>query len=117
DHYFARLLPATAFFLVWLLNYSCFKAKTYFTAFQYVLGRAHTSKDLLKLVGIGIGVASPIAWYVMNQWLQNFAYRIKIEWWMFGIVGGVAIVIALLTISLQSIRAALVNPVHSLRSE
>ncbi|MDJ1473546.1 hypothetical protein, partial [Xanthocytophaga flava] len=42
DHYFARLLPATAFFLVWLLNYSCFKAKTYFTAFQYVLGRAHT---------------------------------------------------------------------------
>ncbi|MDJ1498681.1 ABC transporter permease [Cytophagaceae bacterium DM2B3-1] len=75
------------------------------------------SKDLLKLVGIGIGVASPIAWYVMNQWLQNFAYRIEIEWWMFGIVGGVAIVIALLTISLQSIRAALVNPVHSLRSE
>ena len=75
------------------------------------------SKDFLKLVGIAILIASPIAWYGMNRWLQDFAYKIDIEWWVFALAGLLAIGIALLTISFQSIKAALMNPVKSLRSE
>ena len=75
------------------------------------------SKDFLKLVVIAIGIASPIAWYLMSQWLQDFTYRIDIEWWVFAVAGLVAIGIALLTVSFQSIKAALMNPVKSLRSE
>jgi putative ABC transport system permease protein len=75
------------------------------------------SGDFLKPVLIAILVASPMAWYAMNQWLQNFAYHIDIEWWMFALAGALAIGIALLTVSFQSIKAALVNPVKSLRSE
>ena len=75
------------------------------------------SKDFLKLVAIAILLASPAAWWAMNQWLQNFAYKIDIEWWMFGLAGIMAVVIALLTVSFQSIKAALVNPIKSLRSE
>ncbi|WP_421827387.1 permease prefix domain 2-containing transporter [Larkinella sp.] len=75
------------------------------------------SKDFLKLVGISILIASPMAWYGMNRWLQNFAYKIDLEWWVFALAGLVAIGIALLTVSFQSIKAALMNPVKSLRSE
>ncbi len=75
------------------------------------------SGDFLKPVAIAILVASPIAWYAMNQWLQNFAYRIDIEWWVFALAGLLAVGIALLTVSFQSIKAALMNPVKSLRSE
>jgi putative ABC transport system permease protein len=75
------------------------------------------SRDFLKLVVISIVIASPIAWYVMSQWLQDFAYKIGIEWWIFAIAGFLAIGIALLTVSFQSIKAALMNPVTSLRSE
>ena len=75
------------------------------------------SKDFLKLVMIAILIASPIAWYVMNQWLQNFAYKIAIAWWVFALAGLSAISITLLTVSFQSVKAALVNPVKSLRSE
>jgi putative ABC transport system permease protein len=75
------------------------------------------SKDFLKLVLIAVIIASPIAWYAMNQWLQHFEFRIKIQWWMFGITGLLMSVIALLTVSFQSVRAALMNPVKSLRSE
>ena len=75
------------------------------------------SKDFLKLVILGIVIASPIAYWAMNKWLQDFAYRIDIEWWIFALAGIVAIVIALLTVSYQSIRAAMVNPVKSLRTE
>ncbi len=75
------------------------------------------SKDFLKLVLIAIVVASPVAWYVMNRWLQDFAYHIQIEWWIFAVAGLLAVSIALLTVSFQSIRAALMNPVKSLRSE
>ena len=75
------------------------------------------SKDFLKLVIIAIVLASPIAWYVMNGWLQDFAYRIDIAWWVFALAGILAISIALLTVSFQSIKAALTNPVNSLRSE
>ncbi|MGA0560322.1 ABC transporter permease [Larkinella sp. VNQ87] len=75
------------------------------------------SKDFLKLVVIGLVIASPIAGYAMNQWLQEFAYKISIEWWMFALAGGLAVLVALATVSYQSIRAALVNPVKSLRTE
>lgn len=75
------------------------------------------SKEFLKLVLIAIVIASPIAWYVMNQWLQNFEFKIKIEWWMFAITGLLMTLTALLTVSFQSIKAALLNPVKSLRSE
>ncbi|GAB3557512.1 FtsX-like permease family protein [Spirosoma fluminis] len=75
------------------------------------------SKDFLRLVLIAIVIASPIAWYVMNGWLQDFTYRINIAWWVFALAGLLAVSVALLTVSLQSIKAALANPVNSLRSE
>ena len=75
------------------------------------------SKDLLKLVLVAIVVASPIAWYAMHRWLQDFAYKIDIEWWVFALAGLLAVGIALLTVSFQSVKAALMNPVKSLRSE
>ncbi|GAB3320038.1 ABC transporter permease [Larkinella ripae] len=75
------------------------------------------SQDFLKLVLAGIVVASPLAWYALENWLQDFAYRIAVQWWVFALVGVVAVLVAFLTISLQSIRAALMNPVKSLRSE
>ncbi|ADB36988.1 ABC transporter permease [Spirosoma linguale] len=75
------------------------------------------SKDFLKLVLIAIVIASPIAWWAMNQWLQSFMYKVDIAWWVFAVAGLLAIGIALLTVSFQSIKAALVNPVKSLRSE
>ncbi|AQG79415.1 ABC transporter permease [Spirosoma montaniterrae] len=75
------------------------------------------SKDFLKLVGVSILIASPLAWYAMNRWLADFAYRIDIEWWVFALAGVLAVGIALLTVSFQSIKAALMNPVKSLRSE
>jgi putative ABC transport system permease protein len=78
---------------------------------------AMLSKDFLKLVLIAIVIASPLAWYGMNAWLGEFAYKIDMQWWMFALAGVLAIVIALLTVSFQSIKAALMNPVKSLRSE
>ena len=75
------------------------------------------SKDFLKLVVIAMVIASPIAWWAMNKWLQDFVYRINISWWIFLFAGGSAVVIALLTVSFQAIKAALANPVKSLRSE
>ncbi len=75
------------------------------------------SKDFMKLVLVALVIASPIAWFFMNNWLNDFAYRIHIEWWIFLIAGAVALLIALITVSFQSIRAALANPVKSLRTE
>jgi len=75
------------------------------------------SKDFLKLVLLSILIASPIAWYVMHNWLQGFAYRINIQWWMFAGAGLLAVTVAIITISYHAIRAAVVNPVNSLRSE
>jgi putative ABC transport system permease protein len=75
------------------------------------------SKDFLKLVAIAIVIASPIAWWAMNKWLQSFAYKINIGWMVFAITTLVAILIALITISFQAIKAAIANPVESLRSE
>jgi putative ABC transport system permease protein len=75
------------------------------------------SKDFGKLVFISTIIAIPVAWFVMNKWLENFAYRIDIKWWMFLLSGGVAIIIALITVSFQAIKAAIANPVKSLRTE
>ena len=75
------------------------------------------SKDFLKLVLIAIVIATPIAWYAMDKWLQAFSYRISISWWMFALAGCIAVIIALFTVSFQAIKAAIANPVKSLRSE
>ncbi|MGK6350409.1 ABC transporter permease [Parapedobacter sp. DT-150] len=75
------------------------------------------SRDFVKLVLFALVIASPIAWWAMNQWLQDFAYRIEIQWWVFVIAGLAAVLIALLTVSWQAIRAAVANPVDSLRDE
>jgi len=75
------------------------------------------SKDFLKLVGLSILIASPIAYWGMYNWIQNFAYRIDISLWMFVGAGGVAIIIALITVSFQAVKAAVANPVKSLRTE
>jgi len=75
------------------------------------------SKDFLTLVIISFIIATPVAWFVMHSWLQDFAYRISISWWIFGVAGIMAFVIALSTLSFQAIKAALANPVKSLRSE
>jgi putative ABC transport system permease protein len=75
------------------------------------------SKDFIKLVVIAFVIASPAAWFVMNNWLRDFAYRISISWWIFFGAGLLAVLIALFTISFQAIRAAMANPVKSLRTE
>lgn len=75
------------------------------------------SKDFIKLVILSILLASPIAWWSVNLWLENFAYRIDIEWWMFAVTGLFVLVIALMTVSFQAIKAAIANPVKSLRTE
>ena len=75
------------------------------------------SKDFLKLVLIANGIAFPVAWWATSKWLQEYAYHINLEWWIFVIAGVAACVIALITVSYQAIRAAMSNPVNSLRSE
>ncbi|HZY37301.1 MAG TPA: FtsX-like permease family protein, partial [Mucilaginibacter sp.] len=75
------------------------------------------SIDFVKMVCIACIIAFPIAWWAMNKWLQDFAYRISLSWWIFGGAAGIALLIALITVSFQSIKAALANPVNSLRSE
>ncbi len=75
------------------------------------------SKGVLQLVFIALIIASPIAWWAMNNWLQDFAYRVNIQWWVFVVAALIAILIALITISSQAIKAAIANPVKSLRTE
>lgn len=88
-----------------------------------VLGASATSvtkmlsKDLIKLVFIACIIAFPVAWWAMNKWLQSFAYRINLSWWIFVVAGMAALFIALLTVSIQAIKAAMANPVESLRTE
>lgn len=75
------------------------------------------SKEFLQLVGIAFLVAAPIAWWAMNRWLQDFAYRVDLEWWVFVLAGGLAGIIAFMTVSFQSVKAALANPVEALKRE
>ena len=75
------------------------------------------SFDFVKLVALAILIASPMAWWGMNKWLQGFAYRAPVQWWIFVTAGLAAVLIALITVSFQSVKAALMNPVQSLKSE
>ncbi len=75
------------------------------------------SKDFLQLVGISCLIAFPLSWWAMNSWLQSYAYRIEISWWIFIMAGGIAILVASLTVGFQAIKAAVANPVKSLRTE
>ena len=75
------------------------------------------TKDFVVLVLISLVIAVPVAWFVMHTWLQDFSYRVKIEWWVFVLAGIISVVISLVTVSYQAIRAAIANPVKSLRSE
>jgi putative ABC transport system permease protein len=75
------------------------------------------NKDFIKWVAVAFVAACPFGWYAMNKWLQDFAYRIEISWWMFALSGGIALVIALASVSFQAIKAATANPVESLRYE
>jgi len=74
-------------------------------------------KNFMQLVGIATVIAIPVAWFAMNKWLQNFAYRIEIKWWMLLLPGLTAIFIALFTACVYAIKAAIANPVHALRTE
>jgi putative ABC transport system permease protein len=108
--------------LLGLASYSTLQ-RTKEIGIRKVLGASVTgitsllSKDFLKLVLIALVIASPIAWFGMHKWLQGFAYRIDIGFWVFLLAGVLAISIALLTVSFQAIKAAVANPVKSLRSE
>ena len=75
------------------------------------------STDFIRLVFVSFILAVPFAWWAMNNWLQEFAYRIQISWWIFVLAGILALFIALLTVSFQAIRAAIANPIKSLRTE
>ena len=75
------------------------------------------SRDFAILVAVAVLIATPLSWYFMNNWLNDFAYRINIEWWVFAVAGVTALLIALITVSIKSIKAAIANPVKSLRTE
>ncbi len=108
-----------------LLGLASFSAeqRTKEIGIRKVLGASVTSvlallsKDFVKLVLVANLIAWPLAWYAMNRWLQNFAYRVDMSWWIFVLADGLALLIALMTVSTQAIRAALANPVQSLRYE
>jgi Predicted permease. len=75
------------------------------------------SKDFLKLVTISFIIAAPVSWWIMNYWLNDFVYRIRVEWWIIGIAGIFALLIAMGTVSFQAIKSAIANPVKSLKTE
>jgi putative ABC transport system permease protein len=75
------------------------------------------SRDFLKLVLIALIAAIPLAWMAANKWLQNYPYRITLDWWLFAIAGLLVIIVALATVITQAVRAAVANPVKSLRTE
>ena len=75
------------------------------------------SREFIILVGIALLIASPVAWYFMNEWLKAYTYRTDIDWWVFALAAVLSILIALITVSFQAAKSALMNPVKSLRSE
>ena len=75
------------------------------------------SKDFILLIAISILISSPLAWWAMHQWLAHFAYRVGVSWWMVALSAGGMVLIALLTLCIQAIKAAIANPLRSLRSE
>jgi putative ABC transport system permease protein len=107
---------------VWLATYSA-EQRVKEIGVRKVLGATVVnlasllSKDFLKTCFNCKWIAFPIAWWATNKWLQEYAYHINVEWWVFGLAGASAIIIALVTVSYQAIRAALINPVKNLRTE
>jgi putative ABC transport system permease protein len=99
------------------------QVKTKEIGIRKVLGASVTSlirllsKEFIVLVLTAFVIATPLAWYFMSNWLRDFAYRINIKWWIFLVTGLIAIMIALLTVGFQAIKAAIANPVKSLRTE
>ncbi|RYZ60365.1 MAG: hypothetical protein EOO14_07355, partial [Chitinophagaceae bacterium] len=75
------------------------------------------SKSFVRLVLVSFLLAFPIAWWAMNKWLEDFSYRVSISWWVFLIAAGAAVLVALLTVSFQAVKAAIADPVKSLRTE
>ena len=121
--YFAGLAIFTACLgLFGLISYTIVQ-RTQEIGIRKVLGASESSivrllsKDFLVLVLVAFVIASPVAWYALDQWLADFAYRVAMPWWIFALAGLLATVIAMLTVSVQSVRAATANPVDSLRSE
>jgi len=74
------------------------------------------SNDFLRMVFIAFLMASPLSWWLMNKWLQGFAYRIPIHWWIFALAGGIAVLVAIISVGYQAIKAAFANPAEGLRS-
>jgi putative ABC transport system permease protein len=108
--------------LLGLASYSTFQ-RTREIGIRKVMGASVSgivhllSKEFLTLLLVAFVIASPIAWWVMNSWLRDFSYRVGISWWVFALAGAIAFLIALLTVSFQAIKAAIANPVISLRTE
>jgi len=75
------------------------------------------SVDFLRLIALAFLIAGPLGWLAMNSWLHDFAYRVSISWWIFALAGSASLLIAMLTVSYQAIRAATANPVSSLRTD
>lgn len=121
--YFAFLAILISCFGLFGLTTHTIRQKTKEIGIRKVLGASVTSlvgllaKDFMRLVLLSLVIAIPVAWYFMDNWLQNFAYRTKIAWWIFALAGVAALLIAFITVSFQSIRAAVANPVESLKSE
>ena len=125
-----RIFISFAFFAILIACLGLFGLVTYAAeqrtkeiGIRKVLGASVTnivvmlSHDFVKLVGVATLIAFPVAWYAMNKWLQDFTYRTSISWWVFIIAGLLAVVITIITVSFRAIKAALTNPVISLRSE
>jgi putative ABC transport system permease protein len=130
EHKLQQLFTVFSFLILSLAALGLFGLTTFMAdlrvkeiGIRKVLGASATSisallsKDFIKLVLLAILIASPIAWFFMNKWLQNYAYRIQMDWWIFALSGLFAIIIAVVTISYQTIKSATANPVKSLRSE
>jgi putative ABC transport system permease protein len=130
DNLFGKVFGLFAAFAIFiaclgLLGLSAFMAKlqTKEIGIRKVLGATVSnivtmlSTGFLKLVLLAVILASPLAWWIMNNWLEDFAYRITIPWWIWPVTGIITIVIAMVTVSVQSIKAALANPVNSLKNE
>lgn len=130
DERFGKVFTIFAFLTIFIACLGLFGLATYATeqrikeiGIRKVLGASVTnivsllSTSFVKLVAIAFLIATPIAWWGMHQWLQGFAYQVGIQWWVFALSGALAVMIAMLTVSYQAVRAAVMNPIRSLRSE
>jgi len=130
DARFGELFAAFAGLTIFIACLGLFGLATYATeqrvkeiGVRKVLGASVTnivrllSSDFIKLVLIAILIATPVIWWAMQEWLQGYAYRITIQWWMIALAGILAVATALLTVSLLAVKAALMNPVKALRTE